>query len=86
MHTTKYFRRRIIEIHTFYNRKRTILFQTIIRRNINWTSSICININTFPISSNKKGTVITYVDDIFIQTNSYEQMFETLTEYHKILL
>ena len=33
-----------------------------------------------------KGTVITYVDDIFIQTNSYEQMFETLIEYHKILL
>ena len=25
----------------------------------------------------RKGTVITYVDDIFIQTNSYEQMFET---------
>ena len=34
----------------------------------------------------RKGTVITYVDDIFIQTNSYEQMFETLIEYHKILL
>ena len=34
----------------------------------------------------RKGTVITYVDDIFIQTNSYEQMFETLVEYHKILL
>ena len=33
----------------------------------------------------RKGTVITYVDDIFIQTNSYEQMFETLIEYHKIL-
>ena len=33
----------------------------------------------------KKGTVITYVDDIFIQTNSYEQMYETLIEYHKIL-
>ena len=33
-----------------------------------------------------KGTVITYVDDIFIQTNSYEQMYETLIEYHKILL
>ena len=34
----------------------------------------------------RKGTVITYVDDIFIQTNSYEQMYETLIEYHKILL
>ena len=34
----------------------------------------------------RKGTVITYVDDIFIQTNPYEQMFETLIEYHKILL
>ena len=34
----------------------------------------------------RKGTVITYVDDIFIQTTSYEQMFETLIEYHKILL
>ena len=34
----------------------------------------------------RKGTFITYVDDIFIQTTSYEQMFETLTEYHKILL
>ena len=34
----------------------------------------------------RKGTVITYVDDIFIQTTSYEKMFETLTEYHKILL
>ena len=34
----------------------------------------------------RKGTVITYVDDIFIRTNSYEQMFETLIEYHKILL
>ena len=34
----------------------------------------------------RKGTVITYVDDIFIQTNSYEQMFETLIEYHKKLL
>ena len=34
----------------------------------------------------RKGTVITYVDDIFIQTNSYEQMFETLIEYHKVLL
>ena len=34
----------------------------------------------------RKGTVITYVDDIIIQTNSHEQMFETLIEYHKILL
>ena len=34
----------------------------------------------------RKRTVITHVDDIFIQTNSYEQMFETLIEYHKILL
>ena len=34
----------------------------------------------------RKGTVITYVDDIFIQTTSYEQMFETLIEYQKILL
>ena len=34
----------------------------------------------------RKGTVITYVDDIFIQTNSYEQMYETLIEYHKVLL
>ena len=35
---------------------------------------------------NRKGTVITYVDDIFIQTNSYPQMYETLIDYHKILL
>ena len=34
----------------------------------------------------RERTVITYVYDIFIQTNSYEQMFETLIEYHKILL
>ena len=34
----------------------------------------------------RKGSVITYVDDIFIQTNSYEQMHETIEEYHKILL
>ena len=33
-----------------------------------------------------KGTVITYVDDNFIQTNSYEQMYETLIVYHKIRL
>ena len=34
----------------------------------------------------RKRTVITYVDDIFIQTNSYEKMYETLIEYHKVLL
>ena len=34
----------------------------------------------------RKGTVISYVDDIFTQTNSYPQMNETLIEYHKILL
>ena len=28
----------------------------------------------------RKRTVITYVDDIFIQTNSYQQMYETLIE------
>ena len=33
----------------------------------------------------RKGTVITYVDDIFIQTTTYEQMYETMEEYHKIL-
>ena len=33
----------------------------------------------------RKGTVITYVDDIFIQTTTYEQMYETLEENHKIL-
>ena len=33
----------------------------------------------------QKGTVITYVDDIFIQTTTYDQMYETLEEYHKIL-
>ena len=32
-----------------------------------------------------KGTVITYVDDIFIQTTTHEQMYETLEEYHKFL-
>ena len=31
-----------------------------------------------------KGTVISYVDDISIQTNSYEQMYETLEECDKI--
>ena len=35
---------------------------------------------------NRKGTVITYVDDIFIQINTYNQMYETFTEYHKVLL
>ena len=34
----------------------------------------------------RKETVIIYVDDIFIQTNSYQKMYETLIEYHKILL
>ena len=34
----------------------------------------------------RKGTVITYVDDIFIQTNSYPQMYESLIDYHKIVL
>ena len=33
----------------------------------------------------RKGTVITYLVDIFIQTTAYEQMYETLEEYHKIL-
>ena len=33
----------------------------------------------------RKGTVITYVDDIFIQTTIYDQMYKTLEEYHKIL-
>ena len=34
----------------------------------------------------RKGTVMTYVDDIFIQKNTYEEMYNTLEEYHKILL
>ena len=34
----------------------------------------------------RKGTVITYVDDIFIQTNTYEEMHKTFEEYHKTLL
>ena len=33
----------------------------------------------------RKGTVITYVDDIFIQTTTYDQMYGTLEEYHKVL-
>ena len=33
----------------------------------------------------RKGTVITYVDAIFIQTTTNEQMYEALEEYHKIL-
>ena len=33
----------------------------------------------------RKGTVITYVDEIFVQTTTYEQMYETLEEYHKTL-
>ena len=40
----------------------------------------------FRYSLIRKGTVITYVDDISIQTNSYEQMYETLQDYHKIIL
>ena len=60
--------------------------QNPILRNLNWTSSVCTYINTISLSLNRKGTVITYVDDIFIQTNSYPQMYETLIEYHKILL
>ena len=34
----------------------------------------------------RKGTVITYVDDIFIHTNTYDEMNNTLEDYHKILL
>ena len=34
----------------------------------------------------RKGTVITYVNDIFIQTNSYPQIYEALIDYHKIIL
>ena len=33
----------------------------------------------------RKGTVTIYVDDIFVQTTTYEQIFETLLEYHKTL-
>ena len=33
----------------------------------------------------RKGTVINYVDDIFIQTTTYDQMYETMEEYQKIL-
>ena len=33
----------------------------------------------------RKRTVINYVDDIFIQTTTYDEMYETLEEYHKIL-
>ena len=33
----------------------------------------------------RKGTVITYVDDIFIQTTTYEQMCETLEENQNLL-
>ena len=40
----------------------------------------------FPYPLIRKGTVITYVDDIFIQTNSYEQVYKTLKQYHKMLL
>ena len=34
----------------------------------------------------RKGTVITYVDDFFIQKNSNQQMYETLIECQKMLL
>ena len=34
----------------------------------------------------RKRNVITYVDDIFIKTNTYEEMYHTLEENHKILL
>ena len=34
----------------------------------------------------RKGTILTHVDNIFIQTNSYEQIYETLEDYLKILL
>ena len=33
----------------------------------------------------RKGTVIIYVDDIFIQIITYDQMYEKLEEYHKLL-
>ena len=33
----------------------------------------------------RKGTVFTYVDDIFILTTTYDQMYGTLEDYHKIL-
>ena len=52
---------------------------------INWNSSICININPLLYPLIRNGNVITYVDVIFIQTISYERMYETLEEYHKIL-
>ena len=52
---------------------------------INWTSSIRLNPYSFLYPLIRKGTVITYVDDIFIQTSTYDQMYETLEEYHKIL-
>ena len=34
----------------------------------------------------QKGTLLTYVEDIFIQTNTYNETYNTLEEYHKILL
>ena len=43
-----------MKIHSFYNWKRTILFPTTILRNIYWTRSVCIDINTFPLSLNPK--------------------------------
>ena len=62
------------------------MFQKTLLRYIHWTSSICFNIKKiflYPLI--RKGTVITYVDDIFILTTTYEQMYETLEGYHKIL-
>ena len=54
--------------------------------NINRTRSFASTLTHFIYPLIRKGRVITYVDGIFIQTNSYEQMYETLIEYHKILL
>ena len=42
-------------------------------------------LNPFLYPLIRKGTVIIYVDDIFVQTTTYEHMYETLEEYHKIL-
>ena len=40
--------------YSFYDWKRTILFQTAILRNIHWTRSFRIHINTLPLSLNQK--------------------------------
>ena len=37
-----------------------------------------------PVLLIRKGTVITYVENILIQTNSYYQMYETLEEYQTL--